>query len=160
MRGELQLPLLAIALTALCCVTIVGGDGQARAAENGKFLAPRHVIYPGDVIEAGMLAEIVDSGRFAGEAIVREADAARGRVARRTLLPGAPIPVIALSTRKVVRNGAQVRLVFSEGDLTIAATGDALQDGAAGETIKCRNTSSGVIVTGVVQADGSVRIGG
>lgn len=158
MRGEPRHPFLMIALAALCGVSTV--CEQARSGENGKFLSPRSVIYPGDVIDAGMLAESVDNGRFAGDAIVREVDDARGRVARKTLLPGMPIPVAALSTRKVVRNGGQVRLLFREGELTITSTGDALQDGAAGETIRCRNTSSGVIVTGVVQADGSVRIGG
>jgi flagella basal body P-ring formation protein FlgA len=36
----------------------------------------------------------------------------------------------------------------------------ALQDGAAGDSVKVRNDDSGVTVTGVVQPDGAVRVSG
>jgi flagella basal body P-ring formation protein FlgA len=53
-----------------------------------------------------------------------------------------------------------VSLVYIEGGLSISAVGMALQDGAAGDFVKVRNDDSGVTVTGVVQADGAVRVSG
>jgi flagella basal body P-ring formation protein FlgA len=82
-----------------------------------------------------------------------------GKVARRTLLPGKAIPVIGVADPKVVLNGSQVRVVFEEGGLTISTYATALQAGGVGDVIKLRNPESGLILSGMVQADGSVRIG-
>ena len=61
---------------------------------------------------------------------------------------------------KLVSNGAEVKLVFSEGDLVIMTTGAALQDGSIGDIVRVRNDDSGVTVSGAVQPDGSVRVSG
>ena len=83
-----------------------------------------------------------------------------GRVARLTLLPGHAIPFSGISNRKLVSNGAEVKLVFSEGDLLIMTTGAALQDGSIGDIVRVRNNDSGVTVSGAVQPDGSVQVSG
>jgi flagellar basal body P-ring formation protein FlgA len=83
-----------------------------------------------------------------------------GKVARRTLLPGRAIPLRAVDNPRVVRNGAEVQMVYVEGDLTIVTSGAALQDGGIGEVIKIRNSDSGVTVVGTVRADGTVRVNG
>jgi flagellar basal body P-ring formation protein FlgA len=67
---------------------------------------------------------------------------------------------IAINNPRAVVNGAEVRLIYSDGGLTIAASASALQDGAIGDVIKVRNTDSGLTVSGVIQADGSVRVSG
>ncbi len=83
-----------------------------------------------------------------------------GKIARRTLLPGAPIPWNAVTEPKAVLNGAKIRIVFEEGGLNITTYGAALQSGSVGEIISVRNLDSGYTVTGTVQSDGSVRVGG
>ena len=84
-----------------------------------------------------------------------------GKMARRTLLPGHGDSRSPGSTiRVLVVNGAQVKLVYIDGGLSISAVGMALQDGAAGDSVKVRNDDSGVTVTGVVQPDGAVRVSG
>ena len=83
-----------------------------------------------------------------------------GKAARLTLLPGHAIPFSGVSNRKLVSNGAEVKLVFSEGDLVIMTTGAALQDGSIGDIVRVRNDDSGVTVSGAVQPDGSVRVSG
>ena len=77
-----------------------------------------------------------------------------GKVARLHLLPGHAIPFSGVSNRKVVANGAEVKLVYSEGGLLIMTTGAALQDGSIGDIVKVRNSDSGVTVSGAVQPDG------
>ena len=51
-------------------------------------------------------------------------------------------------------------MIYIDGGLFITATGDALQDGVVGQTVKLRNEDSGVTVSGRVRADGAVQVGG
>ena len=83
-----------------------------------------------------------------------------GKVARLTLLPGHAIPFYGVSNRKLVANGTEVKLIYSEGGLVIMTTGAALQDGSIGDIVRVRNSDSGVTVSGAVQPDGSVRVSG
>jgi len=66
----------------------------------------------------------------------------------------------AVRDPKTVTNGAKVRLLFEDGGLAITAYGTALQAGSVGEIISVRNLGSGLTVSGAVQADGSIRVGG
>jgi flagellar basal body P-ring formation protein FlgA len=122
---------------------------------------PRAVIYPGDIIRDDMLIDtpIRDPRSAPGALLASRADLI-GKTARATLLPGRTIPLSAIANRRLVVNGAEVRLVYIEGGLTIVTTGAAMQDGAIGDEIKVRNSDSGVTVTGAVQPDGSVRVSG
>ena len=121
---------------------------------------PRVVIYPGDVIHNDMLSDLpADNARGVGP-FAETRSAVLGKMARRTLLPGAAIPLAAIDVPRLIVNGATVNLVYIDGDLSISAVGMALQDGAAGDFVRVRNDDSGVTVTGVVQPDGAVRVSG
>jgi flagella basal body P-ring formation protein FlgA len=120
----------------------------------------RVAIYPGDVISASMLEDrgyALPRGTESLYALSR--DALIGKAARRTFLPGHPIALAGVDNPRIVTIGAQIKLVFSEGGLQIAAVGIAQQAGGVGDLIRVRNQDSGIFVTGRVQADGSVRVG-
>jgi len=155
------------------CFTRPGDAGFARTilvltALSGPALAqeagaptPTVVIYPGDVIRNDMIADSPQGGvRDGGGPFVEDRSLVVGKVARLTLLPGHAIPYAGVSNRKVVVNGAEVKLVYSEGGLLIMTEGVALQDGAIGDVVRVRNSDSGVTVSGAVQPDGSVKVGG
>jgi flagella basal body P-ring formation protein FlgA len=120
---------------------------------------PTVTIYPGDTIADEQLADqMFPQARFATGYL----DARRllvGKVARRTLLPGRPVARNAVTEADLVARGAPVRLVFQAAGLEIVAFATPLQDGGAGDAIRVRNLDSGAIVTGVVQEDGTVRVG-
>jgi flagella basal body P-ring formation protein FlgA len=121
---------------------------------------PRVVIYPGDIIQDDMLSDLpADAVRGVGP-FAETRSAVIGKMARRTLLPGVTIPLAGVDVPRLVANGAEVKLVYIDGGLTISAVGMALQDGVAGDLVKVRNDDSGVTVTGVVQPDGAVRVSG
>jgi flagella basal body P-ring formation protein FlgA len=121
---------------------------------------PKLVIYPGDIIRDDMLADR-PAEKAAGIGPFAQTRAQLvGKMARRTLLPGVAIPLAGIDNPRLVVNGAEVKLVYSENGLTIDTVGAALQDGAAGDVIKVRNSDSGVTVTGVIQPDGVVRVSG
>jgi flagella basal body P-ring formation protein FlgA len=133
----------------------------AGLAQDAGAPSPKGVIYPGDVIRDDMLADLPEGGvRDGGGPFVEDRALIVGKVARLTLLPGHAIPFAGVSNRKVVANGAEVRLVYAEGGLLIMTTGAALQDGSIGDVVRVRNSDSGVTVSGAVQPDGSVRVGG
>ncbi len=121
---------------------------------------PKIVIYPGDLIRDDMLADLSAEMATGIGPFAETRSAVVGKMARRTLLPGAAIPLGAIDNPRLVANGAEVRLVYSEKGLTIVTTGAALQDGAAGDVIRVRNSDSGVTVSGAVQPDGTVRVSG
>ena len=107
-----------------------------------------------------MLADVPDAVRDGPGPFVSSRSLIVGKVARLTLLPGHAIPFAGVANRKLVSNGQEVRLVFSEGGLVIMTTGAALQDGSIGDIVRVRNSDSGVTVSGAVQADGTVSVGG
>jgi flagellar basal body P-ring formation protein FlgA len=142
-----------IILFAAACATV-------SLAQETLVPTPRAVIYPGDVILDEMLVDVANVARDGSGPFVDSRSLIVGKAARLTLLPGHAIPFSGVSNRKLVSNGAEVKLVFFEGDLVIMTTGAALQDGSIGDIVRVRNDDSGVTVSGAVQPDGSVRVSG
>ena len=142
-----------IILFAVACAT-------GSLAQEALVPTPKAVIYPGDVILDEMLVDVANVARDGSGPFVDSRSLIVGKAARLTLLPGHAIPFSGVSNRKLVSNGAEVKLVFSEGDLVIMTTGAALQEGSIGDIVRVRNDDSGVTVSGAVQPDGSVRVSG
>lgn len=152
MKARLGLRALIVLLVA-ACATI-------SAAQDALVPTPKAVIYPGDIILDEMVVDVPNAVRDGSGPFVTLRSLVVGKAARLTLLPGHAIPFSAVSNRKLVSNGTEVRLVFSEGDLVIMTTGAALQDGSIGDIVRVRNDDSGVTVSGAVQPDGSVQLSG
>jgi flagellar basal body P-ring formation protein FlgA len=148
--------LFALATLALLAAV----SGPARAQQAGAP-TPKSVIYPGDIILDDMLTDSLGGGvRDGAGPFVEDRMLIVGKIARLTLLPGHAIPYSGVSNRKLVANGAEVKLIYAEGGLVIMTTGAALQDGSIGDVVRVRNSDSGVTVSGAVQPDGSVKVGG
>ncbi|HEY1735382.1 MAG TPA: flagellar basal body P-ring formation chaperone FlgA [Methylovirgula sp.] len=144
-------------------VTLLAGVAPlAAAAPNTILPVPVITIYPGDTIKD---AYLVDHD-FAGDplaphgGVIDTRSALVGKLARQTLLAGVPIPLNAISEPNAITNGARVRVVFAQDGLEIDTYAIALQAGSVGEVISVRNPDSGSTISGVIQSDGSVRVGG
>jgi flagellar basal body P-ring formation protein FlgA len=127
------------------------------AAEQRPLPVPAQVIYPGDKITNAMLEDSQEGGAPPPNVLADRADIV-GKVAKRTLLPGRPIAAIAVEEARAVSMGALVSLVYQADGLSIVTTGQALQNGYAGQLVQARNLDSGIVVTGIVQPDGSIRL--
>jgi flagella basal body P-ring formation protein FlgA len=132
---------------------------EAAAAKGVRVPVPRQVIYPGEIVSA----ELFGAKTFRKSYVMRigavvKPDQLAGMVARRTLLPGKPVPRRALRRAYHVERGRPVRLEFRSGALTITTMATALQSGVRGDIIQVRNLDSGLQVAGQVQADGSVAV--
>ncbi|MGE6781099.1 flagellar basal body P-ring formation chaperone FlgA [Ensifer adhaerens] len=131
---------------------------SAGHAERPTAVIPTQTIYPGETVDASRV-EVVDvTNPDLADGYVRTLSEIDGKVTKRTLLPGRVILVSALREQYAVERGSTVRLVFSNGGLTISAAGSPLQDAAVGELIRARNIDTGVIVSGTVMADGTIHV--
>ena len=93
-----------------------GGAAGPCAAQEPGAPTPKAVIYPGDVIRDDMLTDSPDGGiRDGGGPFVEDRALVVGKVARLTLLPGHAIPYAGVSNRKLVANGAEVKLIYERG---------------------------------------------
>jgi flagella basal body P-ring formation protein FlgA len=146
------------ALAAAAVIVGVGASG-ALAAQLVTLPVPIATIYPGSIIEADQLTERTYVQSQIGTGYIDAPSALVGRVARRTLLPDHPIPAIAIDEVDLVTRGTSVQLVFQQAGLLITAYAAPLEDGSAGDVIRVRNIDSGATVMGVVQPDGTVRVG-
>lgn len=148
-----------ISMIAALTLIASGADDGAIAEESVHLLVPATVIYPGDVIKEELIIDRAFAPNMPGAAAFA-ADRASlvGRVARRTLVSGQPIPINALEEQKLVTRGNVVKVIVEDGSLSIVTYASSLQSGGPGTMIQLRNLDTGVIIRGVVQPDGSVRI--
>lgn len=157
MTGSLGRKIWAAAGLSAALALAAGANCRADPA----FIpVPKAVIYPGDPLVNDVLVDAPVESVDAAGAIVRSRDELSGKVSQRTLLPGRPIPLQAVTNPRVIRSGSSIKMIYVDGGLRIETTGAALQDGGVGDFIRLRNTDSGVAVEGRVQADGSVLVGG
>jgi flagella basal body P-ring formation protein FlgA len=132
----------------------------ARAAEL-ELPVPRVTLYPGDSIGEEQIVERAFIAHTVARSTIHEArEAVIGKVARRTLLPGQPIPLNGVRDPYLVTQGKTALVVFEEGGLSITANAMALQNGGVGDLVTLRNVDSGMVIKGTVAHDGTVRLAG
>ncbi len=148
-----------LACIAAAVFTVGAMMPDARAA-NIELPVPKITIYPGDVIGSELLTTKAFHVQTDQLPVIRSINSAVGKVARRTLIAGKPIPATYLREAELVKQGKAVRIVFTEGALTISGVAVALQSGSVGDLLSVRNSDSGTVIKGVVEEDGSVRIAG
>ncbi|WP_245474517.1 flagellar basal body P-ring formation chaperone FlgA [Bradyrhizobium sp. Leo121] len=148
-----------ISMIAALMLVASGAGGGAIAEDSVRLLVPATVIYPGDVIKDELIIDRAFGPNMPGAAAFA-ADRASlvGRVARRTLVAGQPIPINALEEQKLVARGNVVKVIVEDGSLSIVTYASSLQSGSPGTMIQLRNLDTGVIIRGIIQSDGSVRI--
>jgi flagellar basal body P-ring formation protein FlgA len=139
---------------------LILGSGLVCAAGE-ELPVPNVTIYPGDVIGQNLLVDKAFQFKPGEELpVFRERDNLVGKIARRTLVAGKPIPLNAVREVDLIAQGKPVVIMFKSGGLTITGQGVTLQAGKAGDFISVRNSDSGMVVKGIVQADGTVRVTG
>jgi flagella basal body P-ring formation protein FlgA len=135
--------------------------GSLACAAGLEVPVPNITIYPGDVIGETLLVDktfTVQAGQ--NWPVYKSRDELVGKIARRTLLPGKPIPLNSTREVDVISQGRPVVIVFQAGGMTITGQAVPLQSGRVGDVLSLRNVDSGATIKGIVQADGTVRVSG
>lgn len=145
--------------TALFALLTMAASWSAPAFAQETVIIPTRVIYPGETVTADALQEVPLRRQVRNiAALAIDWSQVEGKVARRTLLPGRMIPVSSVRDAWLVEPGSPVQVHFVHNGLEISIAGVPLQHGSAGDMIKVRNMDSGAIFTGIVMADGSIRV--
>lgn len=140
---------------------LASGGAAAQAQTEMLLPVPAITLYPNDeigeehIIDRAFIAATVTRG-----AVLDDRRSVVGRVARRTLLKGQPIPANALRDPYLIISGKTAVVVFQDGGLMITSQAVALQSGSVGDVVSLRNIESGTMIRGVVAGDGTVRVGG
>ncbi|WP_346914833.1 flagellar basal body P-ring formation chaperone FlgA [uncultured Roseibium sp.] len=130
---------------------------EAPLAGSIQLPVPRATIHPGHEITGQNLVDRRFPERTTQQfAVISDRNQLVGMVARRTLLPGRPVPINAVSIQTLVERGQPGRLVFREQGLFIVMQVEVLQSGGIGDYVRVRNVDSDVVVTGKVQTDGTI----
>jgi len=151
------LALTGLPHAAFVLAFMMGVLAPAQAGQ-GTAVVPQRTIYPGEELHANLVREVVVTNPNLRGGYAEMTGDVLGKITTRTLLPGRTIPVGALRDAWAVERGKTVRLVFAGGGLTITAAGTPLQNGVIGDFIPVRNIESGVVISGTVMDDGSVRV--
>jgi flagella basal body P-ring formation protein FlgA len=150
---------LGLIARGLAAALLVLAFARVAMGEERRLPVPAVTIRSGEVIKEQMIAERAFAANLLGVALFVEGRSALlGRMARRTLLPGQPIPTNAVEDPWTVARGAVVKIIVEDNGLSIVAYGSALQSGTAGALIPVRNADTGVIVKGIVQPDGTIKV--
>jgi len=81
-----------------------------------------------------------------------------GWVVRRILTPGDPLDLSRVAPPPLVEAGQPVRLMWNEGNVSIALEGVALHAAAMGETVRVRTSGRNGVLLGTVTAPGEARM--
>src|SRR5262245_60192859 len=145
---------------ALLALSLLLAVRPARAADL-ELPVPRVTLYPGDAITEDHLTERAFIAHTVARSTIHATrESLIGKVARRTLLPGQPIPLNAVRDPYLVTQGKNAMVILEEGGLTITASAMALQNGGVGDLVTLRNLDSGMVIKGTVAPDGTVRLAG
>jgi len=147
---------------ALLALLLLAGAGAPGIAAGQELLlpVPSVTIYPNEeigdehVTERAFIAATVTRG-----SVQEDRSQIVGKVAKRTLIKGQPVPVNALREPYLVLSGKPATVVFEDGGLTITSQATALQSGSVGDQVALRNVESGLTIRGTVARDGTVRVG-
>jgi flagellar basal body P-ring formation protein FlgA len=138
------------------------GDGQtrylqARVTAIGQYWVAARDIPVGTLVTASMLeARSGDLATLPRLAVLDE-NAAVGRVATRTLARGSVIQGSQLQAPALIQRNRTVSVEAIGQGFRVVRQGEALQDGALGDTVRVR-MSNRSILTGVVAGDGVVKV--
>jgi flagella basal body P-ring formation protein FlgA len=143
----------------LACLTLfVSGHGLVASAAD-KMIVPAVTLYPGDKISSEqLLVKQKPAYLQPVQMLVQNVEQIVGKTPVRVLPAGKPVLTSFLAMPKLVKPGTTIRTYFQSGGITILGVAQSLQAGSYGELVQARNLSSGVVITGYVQHDGSLRV--
>jgi flagella basal body P-ring formation protein FlgA len=110
---------------------------------------PARPMARGELVSEGDLKWIEIAGARAG-LYLEDADAIIGKIARRPLIPGAPLRNADLQSPTLIKRGSTATIVLEAPGIRLTQIGAALANGGAGDLIAFRNINSDREIKAVV----------
>jgi flagella basal body P-ring formation protein FlgA len=138
------------------------GAGAAAAGQPAGYTVipvPAKMIYAGQPITRSALTTRRVSNRYLAVAsVIVDAGSLDGKTARSTLVPGRPIATNQVREPNVIDASKPTRIIYRSGGLVIVGEAIPLSSAAVGDHIRARNSETGVVISGIAQADGSLLV--
>lgn len=151
---------VGLAACLLALVAVFDAPSRAEPVVSVAIPVPLGPIYPGGAIGDEQLVDKKFRAGITRMAVHQTREGVVGKVARRVLLPGQPIPLSALKDAELVTPGHVVTVMYRSEGLEITARAMPLQPGKLGDVVTCRNVESGALFRAQVFAEGVVHVGG
>lgn len=131
-------------LQVLARCPATGGEARfvVRASALASGLVARTAVAAGQPLAAAAV-ETAEQDLAAVPDLLLSVDQLQGQTSRRGLRPGQPVRRSALQGASAVARGQPVRIVGGGPGFQVAVAGTALEDGAAGDSVRVRNASTG-----------------
>jgi len=114
----------------------------------------------GDVIDSeDVIIKEFPANRVQGN-IIHSGEDLVGKTPRLAIAANTPIRKDEITTRQLVERGGTVTMVYRANNLEISTTGQSLDKGSLGDTVRVRNGKSGAIVSGTVAGSNLVKVMG
>lgn len=131
---------------------------QADVIKSIKVYVSSSPISRGEKIDATSIElKLMDSSKLRFGYITDKADII-GMEASRRIAPDTVITPRMLNKPKLVKRGEKVQIIAEVDGIVIRVEGEALEDGAKGDMIRVRNTSSKKIIEATVIGPGKVKV--
>lgn len=122
------------------------------------MIIARHFLAPGDVIERkDIRRKFVQINAQTGSVCTHLSEVI-GHTLRAGVPEGYPLRPQNLAAPLLIRQGERVILEAHYGNIMVRAAGTALNDGRVGDSLLVRNNASQKVLTGVIEANGSVSL--
>jgi flagella basal body P-ring formation protein FlgA len=148
-------------LKLLCSLAVGLTNGVAAQAETMALPVPTRTILPGQLIDdADFSQKNFEVSAVAKLNFVISFDQMRQKEAAKLMTAGKPVPMSAIRKANDVHKGQQTIARFSEDGIEIQGILSPLNDAVAGQIVRCRNPSSGIMVDALVLENGSLSVSG
>lgn len=139
---------------------LVEARSSRRVLQRKRYVFPlatlEHVVVPRRLLRAGeriasedLVVEQIALGGGA-ERFALSLDQLVGRMAKRNILPGQPVELRSLERPAAVRRGAGITVQVHAGPMVVTMKGEALEDGAVGDSVRVMNPASSQVLVGRV----------
>lgn len=115
-------------------------------------------IAKGETMAPDSIVQKVFSAQTLPQGVIQDPAEILGMRATRNLAPGTILRRDQFRPEPVLRRGQRVQIVLERQGLRIIAPGEALEEGAIGETVKVMNSSSRQVITAKVADAGRVTV--
>lgn len=135
-------------------------ETQAEVTAPGKVQVPvlREGVARGQVIRAENITLQAVDAKQVFASTVTGAEGLVGMQANRNLEAGQPVNRLHVSVASAVRRNSAVTIRFMRGGVELTSQGQALEDGAVGQSVRVLNPATRTTLSGRVSEDGSVQV--
>ena len=143
----------------LSTATIYISFASSAWAETLLMPVPKHNINSGEAFaEADFMQKVFEVSAVAKVNYLISIDELQGMQSTQILMAGKPIAKSSLQKSADVKKGKSTMAVFSDDGIEIQGSLIPLSDGIAGQTLRCKNPQSGLIVEALVLASGNLQV--